>query len=132
MFKLFKTLNLEISHCQRIALKCLGHVGPDYFSSFNQSDNNVFWHCHCHHPSLSVLFYPLDSCRWKGLPKTVNLSIGYWKMSFSILIAPAAFWPRGQNPRKHYRNPSIIENMYGINTRKNLESQEQGPPRICG
>ena len=35
------------------------------------------------------------------------------------------------NPRRHYRNPRVIENMYGI-TRKNLESLEQGPQRICG
>ena len=32
---------------------------------------------------------------------------------FSI-IAPTGFWPRGQNPRRHYRNPRVIENMYGI------------------
>ena len=49
----------------------------------------------------------------------------------NIFIAPAGFWPRGQNPRRHYRNPCVIENMYGI-TRKNLESQEQGPQRIRG
>ena len=52
-------------------------------------------------------------------------------VEYSIIIAPAGFWPRGQNPRRHYRNPRVIENMYGI-TRKNLESQEQGPQRICG
>ena len=47
------------------------------------------------------------------------------------VIAPAGFWPRGQNQRRHYGNPRVIENMYGI-TRKNLESQVQGPQRICG
>ena len=40
---------------------------------------------------------------------------------FFQIIAPAGFWPLGQNPRRHYRNPRVIENMYGI-TRKNLES----------
>ena len=44
------------------------------------------------------------------------------------LMPPQGF---GQNPGRHYRNPRVIENMYGI-TRKNLESQEQGPQRICG
>ena len=37
------------------------------------------------------------------------------------VIAPAGFWPLDQNPRRHYRNPRVIENMYAI-TRKNLES----------
>ena len=48
-----------------------------------------------------------------------------------FFIAPAGFWPLGQNPRRHYRNPRVIENMSGI-AGKNLESQEQGPQRICG
>ena len=40
-----------------------------------------------------------------------------WKQVFTLshkVIAPAGFWPRGQNPRRHYRNPRVIENMYGI------------------
>ena len=50
---------------------------------------------------------------------------------YGDIIDPAGFWPLSQNPRRHYRNPCIIENMYGI-TRKNLESQKQGPQRIRG
>ena len=45
------------------------------------------------------------------------------------LIGHNTYCPR--RARRHYRNPRVIENMYGI-TRKNRESQEQGPQRICG
>ena len=29
----------------------------------------------------------------------------------NILIAPAGFWPRGQNPRRHHRSPRVNSNM---------------------
>ena len=47
-----------------------------------------------------------------------------FQCSLIIIVAPAG-------SRRHYRNPLVIENMYGI-TRKILESQEQGPQRILG
>ena len=68
---------------------------------------------------LIVKFQPFNS---------VNSAM--WQIN-DIFIALAGFWRRGQNPRRHDRNPRVIENMYGI-TRKNLESQEQGPQRIYG
>ena len=57
--------------------------------------------------------------------KTDNLAFceGKQVKTTNYIIAPAGFWPLGQNLRRHYRNPRVIENMYGI-TRKNLESQE--------
>ena len=72
-------------------------------------------------------------------PQGFGLSAGFWPRGQNPrrhyrnprVIAPAGFWPRGQNPRRHYRNPRVIENMYAI-TRKNLESLEQRPQRICG
>ena len=31
---------------------------------------------------------------------------------FMMVIAPAGFWPLGQNPRRHYRNPRVIYREY--------------------
>ena len=65
--------------------------------------------------------------------KKKKKSISYLSPFYNILIAPAGFGPEAktQGGILYYRNPRVIENTYGI-TRKNLESQEQGPQRLFG
>ena len=70
-------------------------------------------------------------CYFRRFPDSIWALKNNQNKTILTIFAPAGFWPRGQNPRRHYRNPRVIENMYGI-TRKNLESQEQGLQRISG
>ena len=61
----------------------------------------------------SYLVSHLDILREFNATSLVHTSI-VGKMMELDVIAPAGFWPRGQNPRRHYRDPRVIENMYGI------------------
>ena len=61
-----------------------------------------------------------DSVNFQQLLKTqvMLVILNFTRIDCDYLLPP-------QNPRRHYRNPRVIENMNGI-TRKNLESLEQG------
>ena len=55
-----------------------------------------------------------------------------------MFIAPAGFWPRGQNPRRHHYSPRVyIESTYNINmksiyTRKKFELAKMSALEVLG
>ena len=72
----------------------------------------------CHVDNINInLFHGIDVIGRISQQVLTNFSWG----SLIKIFAPAGFWPRGQNPRRHPRVPRVYVYTYKRNNKKVLK-----------
>ena len=67
----------------------------NFFAVEKSTSRSMVWH----QPRFQDLFPGLGAGREKALASAGHVP--------TLVVAPAGFWPRGQNPRRHYSLPRV-------------------------